>query len=82
MTVIGPNFQENVKLWVNSFIESGIEDLETTPPTYRAVSPYWFLRGITSLLAEGSRDVRLMKSIELFDCNFSVTAKGILKPFG
>ena len=82
ITVIGPNFQKNLKLWVNSFKESGTEDLATTPPTYKAVSPHWFLRDIKSLPAEGGRDVRLMKSTELSDCNFSVTAKGILKTLG
>ena len=81
-TVIGPNFQKNMKLWVNSFKESGIEDLSTDPPTYKAVSPFWFLRGMELSPVEDHRDVRLIMSTVVLDCSFSVTAKGILNTLG
>lgn len=82
LTVIGPNFQNNMKLWVNSFKDSGKEDLSTDPPTYKAVSPFWFLRGMELSPVEDQGDVRLSMSTVVLDCTFSVTAKGILKTLG
>ena len=75
--VDGPNFQKNLKFWVNGFKESGIGDLEPKPPTYKAVSPFWFLLDAKRSPEEGSRDVRLIKSTDMVDCNNSVAAKGI-----
>ena len=83
MTIEGVDFKKTaVKFWVNPFDVSGEENLESNPPVYAAVSPFWFLRGIDRDPAPGGKEVRLIETTHAVDCNLALSASGILKALG
>ena len=82
MTIQGVDFKKNLKFWVNPFDVSGEEDLDSNPPVYPAVSPFWFLRGIDREPAPGGNEVRLIETTQEVDCNVALAATGILKTTG
>ena len=83
MTIEGVDFKKTaVKFWVNPFDVSGEENLESNPPVYAAVSPFWFLRGIDRDPAPGGKEVRLIETTHAVDCNLALSATGLLKPLG
>ena len=82
MAIEGADFKKDVRFWVNRFDVEGEEDLESNPPVYAAVSPFWFLRGIDRDPAPGGKEVRLIETTHAVDCNLALSASGILKALG